>query len=280
MKWMFSVWFRRLDRLIIRDNNTNCPEDAENGMGDYMKEDRKTAETFHPVEGKSRLTDEDYEVIGKSILFKNIGREDLKALLPCLGENRRTFAKDSVILRAGGKLSSVGLLLSGAAHIERCDYWGNRHIVTAIQPGDIFGEGYAAVPGSTMNVSVQADDDSSILFLDLSRMLHMCTSACQFHARLIDNLVLLLAQRNLKLNEKLTHITQHTLRDKILSYLSSESIRQHSSYFDVPFDRQQLADFLNAERSALSGEISKLKKEGIIDYQKNHFRLIVPVDED
>ena len=226
------------------------------------------------------LNDSDYEAAQKSVLFAGINRAELTSMLPCLNGQKKNFAKDDWIVRAGDKISSVGLLLSGSAHIERYDYWGNRHIVTAIQPGDIFGEGYAAVPGSTMNVSVQADDDSSILFLDLSRMLHMCTSACQFHARLIDNLVLLLAQRNLMLNEKLTHITQHTLRDKILSYLSSESIRQHSSYFDVPFDRQQLADFLNAERSALSGELSKLKKEGIIDYQKNHFRLIVPVDED
>ena len=102
----------------------------------------------------------------------------------------------------------------------------------------------------------------------------MCSSACPFHARLIDNLFALLAKRNLTLREKLTYITQPTLKDKILAYLSSESIRQHSSYFDIPFDRQQLADFLFAERSALSNELSKLRKEGLIDYEKNHFHLL------
>ena len=124
-----------------------------------------------------------------------------------------------------------------------------------------------------MNVSVLADENLSVLFLNLSKTLQMCSSSCPFHARLIENLVCVLARRNLILNEKLTYVTQHTLRDKILSYLSAESIRQHSSYFDIPFDRQQLADYLNAERSALSGELSRLKKEGIIDYQKNHFFL-------
>ena len=240
----------------------------------------RTKKPAAPVKGRAGLTEEDYEVIQKSILFKGISREELSSLLPCLGEYKKYYAKESWILRAGEELSSVGLLLSGAAHIERCDYWGNRHIVSAILPSDLFGEGYAAVPDSITSVSVQADENSSILFLNMSRMLHMCTSACPFHSRLIDNLVLLLAKRNLILNEKLTHITQHTLRDKILSYLSAESMRHHSSYFDIPFDRQQFADYLNAERSALSGELSKLKKEGVIDYQKNHFRLIVPVHEE
>lgn len=245
-----------------------------------MSEKRNEQPHLKAPEAKaSVLTDADYDVIGQSILFQGMSRDELTELLPCLGEYKETFAKESFILRAGGEISSVGLLLSGAAHIERCDYWGNRHIVSAIRPGDLFGEGYAAVPASIMNVSVQADEKSSILLLDLSRMLHMCSSACQFHARLIDHLVLLLAKKNLMLNEKLTYVTQHSLRDKILSYLSSESIRQHSSYFDIPFDRQQLADFLNSERTALSGELSRLKKEGVIDYQKNHFRLLVPVEE-
>lgn len=219
------------------------------------------------------LNDSDYEAAQKSVLFAGINRAELTSMLPCLNGQKRNFAKDDWIVRTGDRISSVGLLLSGSAHIERYDYWGNRHIVTAVFPGDIFGESYAASPGSIVNVSVLADENLSVLFLNLSKTLQMCSSSCPFHARLIENLVCVLARRNLILNEKLTYVTQHTLRDKILSYLSAESIRQHSSYFDIPFDRQQLADYLNAERSALSGELSRLKKEGIIDYQKNHFFL-------
>ena len=107
----------------------------------------------------------------------------------------------------------------------------------------------------------------------------MCSSACPSHARLIDNLFAVLAKRNITLREKLTYITQPTLRDKILTYLSSESIRQPSAYFDIPFDRQQLADFLSSDRSALSKELSKLKKEGLIDFEKNHFHLLLKEEE-
>lgn len=228
--------------------------------------------------GNEDLLDSDYEIILKSVLFKGIERNELASLLSCLNVQKRTYKKGEMVLRAGDKISSVGLLLSGSAHIERFDYWGGRHIVTAILPGEIFGESYAASPESIINVSVQADEDLSLLFMNLSKMLHLCSSTCSFHARLIDNLVFILALRNLTLNEKLTYVTQHTLRDKILSYLSAESIRQHSSYFDIPFDRQQLADYLNAERSALSSELSRLKKDGIIDFQKNHFYLKAHVD--
>ena len=233
----------------------------------------------HPGEGLKELKDSDYDAIRESVLFIGIDREELTSLLPCLNAQKKDFAKGDWILRAGDRISSVGLLLTGSAHIERYDYWGNRHIVTAILPGDIFGESYAASPDSIVNVSAQADENLSVLFLNLSGILHMCSSSCPFHARLIDNLVSLLARRNLALNEKLTYVTQHTLRDKILSYLSAESIRQHSSYFDIPFDRQQLADYLNAERSALSNELSRLKKEGLIDYQKNHFYLKTRVEK-
>ncbi|MGI6212391.1 MAG: Crp/Fnr family transcriptional regulator [Anaerovoracaceae bacterium] len=229
---------------------------------------------------RSRLKDADLEVIQKSEIFKGIDKSELEALLPCLLEQKRRYQKGESIFRTGDRIIKIGLLLAGTAHIERYDYWGNRHIVTALRPGDIFGESYAASPGSIMNVSVAADEDLSVLFLDLSKALHMCTSACPFHARLIDNLVSLLAGRNLMLNEKLTYVTQHTLRDKILSYLSAESVRQHSSYFDIPFDRQQMADYLNAERSALSNELSKLRADGIIDFQKNHFRLVTPIREE
>lgn len=226
-----------------------------------------------------KLSERDTEVIRRSALFAGTEKDDLLSLLSCLNARKKAFSKGEWILEAGEKTNGAGLLLSGSAHIERYDYWGNRHIVNAILSGDLFGESYAAVPESVMNVSVQADEDLSVLFLDLGKTMHMCSSACSFHSRLIGNLVKLLAQRNLTLNEKLTCITQHTMRDKILSYLSSQSIRCHSAYFDIPFDRQQLADYLNAERSALSKELSKLKKEGVIDYQKNHFRLLVPVEQ-
>lgn len=228
---------------------------------------------------ENTLTDEDFTVILKSSLFNGMEEKELRILLNCLSVQKKTYRKDELIIRSGEHISGIGLLLTGSAHIERYDYWGNRSIVSAILPGDFFGESYAASMQETANINVRADGLMSALFLDIGRVLHMCTNSCPFHAKLIDNFVSLLAFRNLRLNEKLTYLSQHTLRDKLLVYLSNESQKQHSSYFDIPFNRQQLADYLNAERSALSSELSKMKKEGIIDFQKNHFRLLITIPE-
>ena len=233
-------------------------------------------ELNHQTAGAEKLVKEDINTIRKSALFAGIGEDGLLSILSCLGARKRVYKKGMWILQAGDRITSVGLILSGSAHIERYDYWGGRHIVNAVLPGDLFCESYAASSDNTVNVSVRADENVCVLFVEIAKILHMCSSACPFHAQLIDNLVSLLARRNLFLNEKLTYVTQHTLRDKILSYLSAESIRQHASDFDIPCDRQQLADYLNAERSALSNELSKMKHEGIIDYQKNHFHLNIP----
>ena len=227
---------------------------------------------------RTKLTEEEMGVVENSLLFSGIKRSEIQILLVCLKSQKVFYSKGEMIFRMGEKISRTALLLKGQAHVEWYDYWGKRHIINAILPGDILGETYAATKGIP-NVNVAADEDSVLLFLDLSSLLHMCSTACPFHARLIDNLFAFLAKRNITLWEKLTYITQPTLRDKILSYLSSESIRQHSAYFDIPFDRQQLADFLSADRSALSNELSKLKKEGLIDFEKNHFHLLLKEEE-
>lgn len=227
---------------------------------------------------RTKLTEEEMGVVENSLLFSGIRRNEIQILLVCLKSHKVSYSKGEMIFRMGEKISRTALLLKGQAHVECYDYWGKRHIINAILPGDILGETYATTQGIP-NVNVAADKDSVLLFLDLSSLLHMCSTACPFHARLIDNLFAFLAKRNITLREKLTYITQPTLRDKILSYLSSESIRQHLAYFDIPFDRQQLADFLSADRSALSNELSKLKKEGLIDFEKNHFHLLLKEEE-
>ena len=220
------------------------------------------------------LNRKETDAVMRSYLFQGVKEEEMRNMLSCLNAGKRTYKKGEMILRAGDPTGEIGLVLSGRADISRDDYWGNRHIISAVQPGECFGESYAVMHGSAMCVSVQAAADTEVLFLDMDHVLRVCSSACAFHSRMIRNLVTLLSSRNLALNEKMTHITQHTLREKLLSYLTSESIRQHSAYFDIPFDRQQLADYLNADRSAVSGELSRMKKEGILDYQKNHFRFL------
>ena len=140
-----------------------------------------------------------------------------------------------------------------------------------------FGEPYAASPGAVLNVSVAADEDCEIIFLNVQRLLVSCPTACEHHQKLIRNLVSVLANKILILNDKITHVGKRTTRDKLLSYLSAESIRQSSLSFDIPFDRQQLADYLCIDRAAMSTEISKLQKDGFIKTNRKHFELIVSV---
>ncbi len=221
-----------------------------------------------------QLSRNETDAVMHSYLFQGVKEEQMRSMLGCLNAEKRSYEKRENIIRVGDPTGKIGMVLEGCADISRDDYWGNRHIISAVRPSECFGESYAVMHGGAMRVNVQATADTVILFLDMDHILRVCSSACTFHSQIIRNLVTLLSSRNLALNDKMTHITQHTLREKLLSYLSAESLRHHSSYFDIPFDRQQLADYLNADRSAVSGELSRMKKEGLLDYQKNHFRLL------
>lgn len=168
----------------------------------------------------------------------------------------------------------MGLLLSGSAFAVQDDLWGQRNIMGKILPPGTFAEPFAATPGAVLNVSVVASVPSKVMFLNIQRITTVCSETCPQHALLIRNLVSVLARKNLQLNDKITHMSKRRTREKLLSYLSSESLRQGSLEFDIPFDRQQLADYLCIERSAMSAELSRLQKEGLLQTERCHFRLI------
>ena len=168
----------------------------------------------------------------------------------------------------------MGLVLSGSTLVIQEDLWGHRNILSKCNTGDFFGEPYAATPGAILNISVVAEEDCEILLLNVKRLLTSCPTVCDHHQKLIRNLVRVLANKILLFNDKITHVSKRTTREKLLSYLSAESIRQSSLSFDIPFDRQQLADFLCVERAAMSAELSKLQKEGLLVTKRNHFELL------
>ncbi len=212
-------------------------------------------------------------VIKGSRLFSDIRDDEIEAMLDCLSVRSREYAKNDFILRAGERTSSLCVVLSGSVHIIKEDFLGNRNIISEAAPGDIFAESYACVPDVPLGVSAAAAEPSSVMFMDARRILTVCGSACVFHARLMSNLLAVLAEKNLQFSDKLTHMTQRSTRQKLLSYLSAESVRRGSREFSIPFDRQQLADYLSVDRSALSGELSKMRAEGLLDYRKNRFIL-------
>lgn len=212
-------------------------------------------------------------VIKNSRLFRDIKEDEIEAMLACLSVSTRLYAKNEFILRAGESARAIGLVLSGKIHIIKEDFLGNRNIIAEARTGDIFAESYACVPDAPLEVGAAAAEQAAVMFMDVSRVLTVCGSACAFHARLMRNLLAVLAEKNLKFSEKLTYMTQRSTRMKLLSYLSAESVRRGAREFEIPFDRQQLADYLSVDRSALSGELSKMRAEGLLDYRKNKFIL-------
>ncbi len=214
-------------------------------------------------------------VLQSSKLFSGVSENGLTDMLSCLDTKKEDFPKDAFILQAGDTVDSIGIVLSGSALIIQEDIWGNRNIISKIGSGQTFAAAYACAPGSPLNVSVIAENPVSVLFLNVKRILTVCPSACSHHSRIIRNLLGELAEKNLRSNEKLTHMGQRTTRSKIMSYLSAEAQRLGSYEFDIPFSRQQLADYLGVERSGLSSELGKMKNDGLLEYHKNHFVLKV-----
>ena len=216
-----------------------------------------------------------FPVIRSAQLFSGISVEELTAMLSCLKAEKKDFPKEAFVLRAGDTADSIGLVLAGTVLIMQEDIWGNRNILSKAGPGQTFAAAYACAPGSRLNVSVIAETPVTVMFLNVKRILNVCPSACSHHSRVIRNLLSELAEKNLRFNEKLTHMGQRTTRSKIMSYLSAEAQRLGAYEFDIPFSRQQFADYLGVERSGLSLELGKMKKDGVLDYHKNHFVLRV-----
>lgn len=210
-----------------------------------------------------------------STLFSGISEEELTAMLTCLETKTESFPKDTFLLRAGDTAESIGLVLSGCVLIVQEDIWGNRNILSKAGAGQTFAAAYACAPGSVLNVSVVAETPVTVMFLNVKRVLNVCPSACEHHSRIIRNLLGELAEKNLRFGEKLTHMGQRTTRAKLMSYFSAEAQRLGTYEFDIPFSRQQLADYLAVERSGLSQELGKMRGEGLLDFHKSHFVLKV-----
>ena len=214
------------------------------------------------------------EVLLASRRFAGVRRAELEAMLVCLGGRVARYARDGEILGAGERTRCLGLVLSGTVYVLREDFWGNRNILTAAGPGEVFGESYACLPEEAIPIRAVAAESAEVLLLEVRRVLTTCPSACAFHALLIRNLLEVLAVKNLTMNEKLIHLTQRTTRDKLLSYLSVCSARAGEPEFEIPYNRQQLADYLSVDRSAMSAELSRLRAQGILVCKKNRFRLL------
>lgn len=206
-------------------------------------------------------------------LFKGITKEEIVRILPCLLSEEKSYQKGEFIYRKGDHIHSLGILLSGKVSIENDDLWGNKTILSLLTPGNIFAEDYACIPGEQLMVNIVAIEKAQVLYLDMVHLLSPCHNSCDYHNKLIRNLLTISAQKNLSLSRRSFHTAPKTIRARLLSYLSYEAARQGSWEFNIPFNRQQLADYLNLDRSALSNELSKMTRDGILTTRQNHFVL-------
>lgn len=206
-------------------------------------------------------------------LFKDIPEEDIDSMLDCLNAQKLTCQKNEAIFNAGDPPEYFGIVLSGSVHVLQEDYWGNRTILTSVQPGGLFGEAFSCAEVSTLPVSVIAQSYCEILLIDSRRILNSCSSSCTFHTRLIGNLMKILAGKNIFLTRKMEHISKKTTKEKVLSYLSECAVSAGTNSFTIPFNRQELADYLSVERSALSATLGKMRDEGLITFEKSRFTL-------
>ena len=207
-------------------------------------------------------------------LFSDISEENLPVMLNCLGAKRHKYHKDQVILAEGSPAKELGIVISGKVQVVRGDYFGNRSIIDSIGPGQIFGEAFACAGVAAMPVAVLAAGETEVMLIDALRITRTCSSACAFHSRMIYNLLKAVVTKNLILDQKIEVISQRSTREKLMTYLLMEAKKNGSNSFCIPYDRQQLADYLEVERSGLSTEIGKLRKEGVIECRRNAFRLL------
>lgn len=212
-------------------------------------------------------------IVGTAPIFAGIAESEIEAMLHCLSARRAVYRKGDYLLRCGDSVEEVGLVLCGSLLVVQEDFWGNRNLMAQVRPGQIFAEAFACSPGSVLNVSAEAAENTEVMWLNVRRILTTCPSACAHHSRMVRNLLSDIAGKNLRLNEKLTHMSRRTTREKLLSFLSAEAQRANSSEFDLSLNRQQLADYLSVERSAMSAELSRLRDAGVLSCTKNHFIL-------
>lgn len=218
---------------------------------------------------------DDLTILTECALFHGLREAQIREMLPCLSARQSRFRRGQFLLRAGDRVAFAGILLSGEAEVLQEDFWGNRNLLAAVGPGDLFAEAFACAH-TVSPVSVLCKTDGSVLYLNVRAVFSPCEKACAQHKALSQNLIRVLAEKNMQLNEKAGFLSQRTTREKLLAYLSAQARRAGSASFRIPFDRQQLADFLSVNRSAMSAELSRMQREGLLCADRSSFTLRQP----
>lgn len=215
-----------------------------------------------------------FQILRQCALFREIADGEVEEMLGCLGARVVIYGKKDTVIGEGEPVRYIGIVLSGRLQVVQVDYFGNRSIVGNLEPSDLFGESFACAGVTEMPVNVICAEDSEVMLIDHHRIMYPCSNACGFHRKLIDNLLKVVAMKNLAFHQKIEIISKRTTREKLMAYLLLQAKIRNKSSFEIPYDRQELADFLGVDRSGLSAEIGKLRKEGILESERNQFKLL------
>lgn len=207
-------------------------------------------------------------------LFMGIDEKAMLPLLQCMQAQKRSYRKGSVLFSADEPATALGLVLSGRINTVHQDVFGGNSIVGSSEKGQLFCEAFSCSTSGRMPVSVVAQTDCEVLLIQTERILHTCANSCAQHHKISENLVHILAEKYVSLNQKVIHLSERTTRRKLLSYLSEQAKDAKDGVFAIPFNQQELADYLFIDRSGLSMELNKMKREGIIDFDREKFRLL------
>lgn len=214
------------------------------------------------------------KILKKCPLFMEIEDDDLLRMLTCLGARIVCFDKKYTVLAEGSPAKYIGIVLSGSVQVTQVDYYGNRSILSELGVSQVFGEAFACAESPSIPVTVIATEACEVMLIEADHILHTCNNNCGFHQQLIFNLMKDLATKTIVFHQRIEVTSKRSTREKLLTYLMMRAKEAGSNAFEIPFDRQELADYLEVDRSGLSAEIGKLKREGVLESEKNFFKLL------
>ncbi len=215
-----------------------------------------------------------FEKLKDVTLFDKINCEQIQTLLNSLSLKHKSYCADDSVFLAGDRTQYAGIVLSGKVYIVSEDFYGNRNILDAVESGGLFGEVFAFTDTDFLPVSVFAAERTDILLIDFKKIADSNIIDAKLEQKLIYNMLRIMAKRNLMLNQKIQVISKRTTKEKLLAYLSTQASKANSNSFEIPFNRQELADYLSVDRSAMSAELCKLRDQGLLNFKKNKFVLI------
>ena len=204
-------------------------------------------------------------------LFENIGPGELPRMLRCLGTVKKRFRRAEFISLEGDRPGQAGVLLRGAVRMIQEDARGNQVLLDSVGEGDLFGESFICAEERGSSVSFQAASDCTVLFLPLCRVLRTCSASCEFHHRLIENLAKIMARKNRLLLERLEILSRRTIRERLLTWFAQQARESGNGRFTCPMGRLEMAEYLCVDRSALTRELARMKREGLVDFSRNTY---------